>query len=193
MSTVVVEVDDPEAVIARSYASSWWLFLVMGILWLALGFIILSLRPASISICVVLIAVAFWLGALSLFAIAYIAEGGWRWFAIVLGVLAIAAGIAALVWSHPTLLVLGVLVAWYLLIRGIFDIVISLMNTHVKGWWLQLVVGIISIALGAWAIGDPDRSVLLIITIIGVWTIFKGVVDLVAAFHYRDLKKSLAG
>jgi uncharacterized membrane protein HdeD (DUF308 family) len=188
----VVRVDDTEAALASSYAETWWLFLVMGILWLVLGFMILSLRPVSISVCVILIAVAFWLGALSLFAIAYVGSGGLRVLAIILGVLAIGAGIAALVWSHPTLLVLGVLVAWYLLVRGLFDIVIALMNTHVRGWWLQLVAGIVAIALGAWAIGNPDRSVLLIISIIGVWTIFKGVSDLVAAFHYRDLKKSLA-
>jgi uncharacterized membrane protein HdeD (DUF308 family) len=191
MSTVVVEVEDPEKVITSAYARSWWLFLVMGILWLVLGFVILSLRPASISVVVILIAVAFWLGALSLFAIAYVASGGWRVFSIILGVLAVGAGIAALVWPHPTLLVLGVLVAWYLLIRGIFDVVISLMNTHIRGWWLELIAGIIAIGLGAWAIGNPDRSVLLIVTIIGVWTIFKGVFDLMSAFHYRDLKKQL--
>ena len=39
---------------------------------------------------------------------------------------------------------------------------------------MGLISGIISIALGAWAIGNPDRSVLLFVTIIGIWCIFKG-------------------
>jgi uncharacterized membrane protein HdeD (DUF308 family) len=183
--------DDVEVAVAEAYADGWWMFLVAGILWLLLGFVILSLRPASISVTVILIALAFWLGGFTMFAFGFVTPGGWRVTAIVLGVLGLAAGVAALVWPAPTLVVLGVLVAWYLLIRGVFDIVISLSHTHVRGWWLGLLAGVVEIALGAWAVGNPDRSVLLIVSIIGVWSIFKGVFDLVAAFHYKGLKRAL--
>jgi uncharacterized membrane protein HdeD (DUF308 family) len=183
---------EEERAVAEAYASSWWLWLVAGILWLLLGFIVLSLRPASISVCVILIAVAFWLGGVTQYAFAMVLEGGWRWLAIIGGTLAIAAGIAALVWPEPTLVVVSVFVAWYLLVRGIFDVCMALSHTHVRGWWMPLVAGIIGIALGAWAIGNPDRSVLLLVSIIGIWSIFKGAADLVAAFAYRDLKKDLA-
>jgi uncharacterized membrane protein HdeD (DUF308 family) len=183
--------DDIELAVAEAYADGWWMFLIAGILWLLLGFVILSLRPASISVTVILIAVAFWLGGFTMFAFGFVTTGGWRVAAIVFGLLGLAAGVAALVWPKPTLVVLGVFVAWYLLIRGIFDIVISLAHTHVRGWWLGLIAGVVEIALGAWAIGNPDRSVLLIVSIIGVWSIFKGVFDLIAAFHYRGLKQAL--
>jgi uncharacterized membrane protein HdeD (DUF308 family) len=192
VDTEVVSLDDVEVSVARSYAQSWWVFLVAGIIWLLLGFVILSTRPSSISVTVILIALAFFMGGFTMFALAFVSAGGWRIMAIIGGVVAIGAGIAALVWPEPTLVVLGVFVAWYLLFRGIFDIAISLSHTQVRGWWLGLIAGIVAIALGAWAIGNPDRSTLLLITIIGVWTIFKGVFDLVAAFHYRDLKQALA-
>ena len=168
------------------------MFLISGILWLVLGFIVLSLRPASISVAVILIAVAFWLGAMTQFALAAVAHGGWRVLAIVGGILAVGAGIAAIVWPGPTLVVISIFVAWYLLIRGIFDVAISLSHTHVKGWWMGLISGLIGIALGAWAVGNPDRSVLLFVTIIGIWSVFKGAADLVAAFSYRSMKKELA-
>jgi uncharacterized membrane protein HdeD (DUF308 family) len=185
--------DDLQVAVAKAYADGWWMFLIAGILWMLLGFVILSVRPASISVTVILIALAFWLGGFTMFALAFVSSGGWRIGAIVFGVLALAAGVAALVWPEPTLVVLGVFVAWYLLIRGIFDIVISLAHTHVHGWWLGLLAGIVEIALGAWAVGNPERSTLLLITIIGVWAIFRGMVDLIAAFHYRGLKHDLAG
>jgi uncharacterized membrane protein HdeD (DUF308 family) len=178
-----------EDAVRDAYASSWWLFLISGILWLLLGFIVLSLRPVSISVCVILIAVAFWLGAVTQFALATVTQGGWRALAIIGGIVAIAAGVAALVWPEPTLVVISIFVAWYLLVRGIFDVVMALTNTHVRGWWLALVSGIIGIALGAWAIGNPERSVLLLITIIGIWAIFRGATELMGAFTYRDLKK----
>jgi uncharacterized membrane protein HdeD (DUF308 family) len=57
---------------------------------------------------------------------------------------------------------------------------------------MPLIAGIIGIALGAWAIGNPDRSVLLLVSIIGIWSIFKGVTDLMASFEYRRLGKELA-
>jgi uncharacterized membrane protein HdeD (DUF308 family) len=191
MTTVHAFVIDEDAV-RRAYASSWWMFLIAGILWLFFGFLVLSLRPASIAALVILIAIGFWLGALTQFLLATVTTGGWRVLTIIGGVLAIAAGIAALVWPEPTLVVVSVFVAWYLLVRGAFDVGISLCHTHVRGWWMSLIAGIIAIALGAWAIGKPDRSVLLFVTIVGIWAIFKGVTDLMAAFAFRDVKKELA-
>jgi uncharacterized membrane protein HdeD (DUF308 family) len=183
---------EEEREVVRAYAGTWWLFLVGGILWLLLGFFILSLRPGSITAVAILIAVAFWLGALTQFALAAVVTGGWRVLCVVLGVLAIGAGIAAIAWPGPTLVVLSVFVAWYLLIRGIFDCVIALSHTHLHGWWIGLVGGVIGIGLGAWAIGNPDRSVLLLVSIIGIWAIFKGAADLVASFEYRRIGKELA-
>jgi len=188
--TMTFVVDEDE--VAKAYADKWWLFLVSGILWLLLGFVVLSLRPVSISVCVILIAVAFWLGAMTLFALAMVTSGGWRVLTIVAGILAIAAGVAAIAWPGPTIVVISIFVAWYLLIRGIFDVAISLSHTHVHGWWMMLIAGIIGIGLGAWAVGNPDRSVLLLVSIIGIWSIFKGAADLVAAFSYRSMKKELA-
>ena len=183
---------EEERVVAEAFARTWWLWLVAGLAWLVLGFIVLSLRPASITACVILIAIAFWLGGVTQLALAFVLTGGWRWLAIIGGILALAAGLAALVWPEPTLVVISVFVAWYLLIRGIFDVCIALSHTHVRGWWMPLVAGIIGIALGAWAIGNPDRSVLLLVSIIGIWSIFKGAADLVASFEYRRLGKELA-
>jgi len=183
---------EEERAVADAYSRTWWLWLVAGILWLILGFIVLSLRPASITACVILIAIAFWLGAMTQYALAVVLTGGWRWLAIIGGTLAIGAGIAALVWTEPTLIVVSVFVAWYLLVRGIFDVCVALSHTQVRGWWMPLVAGIIGIGLGAWAIGNPDRSVLLLVSIIGIWSIFKGVTDLVASFEYRRLGKELA-
>ena len=112
--------------------------------------------------------------------------------AIIGAIAALGAGIAALVWPAPTVLVVSIFVAWYLLFRGIIEVVISLSNTNVKGWWLTLLAGIISIGLGAWAIGNPDRSVLLLVTILGVYAIFHGVAELVLGVQLHAVRRELA-
>ncbi len=42
--------------------------------------------------------------------------------------------------------------------------------------------------LGAWAIGNPDRSVLLLVTVIGIFAIFRGTADLIAGFQFLELR-----
>jgi uncharacterized membrane protein HdeD (DUF308 family) len=177
--------------VVDAFTANWFLFVITGILWLLLGFLALSYRPSSVSIAVVFIAVVFWMGALSALAVAFVTRGGWRILAAVTGALAALAAVGALVWPEPTLLIVSLYVAWFLLIRGIFDVFISLSHTNVRGWWLNLISGIIAIGLGAWAIGNPDRSVLLLITIIGIFAIFHGTAELVAGLHYRQLRRDL--
>jgi uncharacterized membrane protein HdeD (DUF308 family) len=182
---------DPSLEVVDAFTASWFLFVITGILWLLVGFLALSYRPSSISIAVVFVAIVFWMGALSAFAVAFVTQGGWRIVAAATGVLAAVAAVGALVWPKPTLLIVSLYIAWFLLIRGIFDVFMSLSHTNVRGWWLNLISGIIAIGLGAWAIGNPDRSVLLLITIIGVFAIFHGVAELVAGLHYRQLRRDL--
>jgi len=181
-----------EREVTETYTRGWLLFIITGILWLLLGFMLLSYRVSSISITVIFIAVVFWLGAVALFVISDMTSGAWRVLAIVGAVAALGAGIGALVWPAPTILVVSIFVAWYLLLRGIVEVVIALANTNVKGWWLTLLAGIISIALGAWAIGNPDRSVLLLVTILGLYAIFHGVAELILGVQLHTARRDLA-
>ncbi len=184
---------DLKRAVAETYGRNWLLFVVSGILWLLLGFMLLSYRVSSISVAVIFIAVAFWMGAISAFVVASVLSGGWRALAITFGILVSLAAVGALVWPAPTLLIVSIFVAWYLLFSGIFETGVALSNTDVRGWWIRLLGGIASIALGAWAIGNPDRSVLLLVTIIGIFAIFRGTADLVAGFQFRELRHDVDG
>jgi uncharacterized membrane protein HdeD (DUF308 family) len=179
--------------VAETYPRGWILFLVTGILWLLLGFMLLSYRVSSISITVVFLAIVFGMGAVSLFVVSDVTSGALRILAIVGAIAAIGAAIGALVWPGPTVLVVALFVAWYLLLRGVIDVVISLYHAQARGWWLTFLAGIVSIALGAWAIGNPDRSVLLLVTILGVYAIFHGVADLIIGVQLHKVQQTLRG
>ena len=179
--------------VAETYSRNWLLFVLSGILWLLLGFMLLSYRVSSVSVAVIFIAVAFWMGAISAFVVASVLSGGGRTLAITFGILASLAAVGALVWPAPTLLIVSIFVAWYLLFSGIFEVTVALCNTDVRGWWIRLLGGIASIALGAWAIGNPDRSVLLLVTIIGIYALCRGTADLVAGFQFRELRHDADG
>jgi len=177
--------------VLESFTRRWVLFMVTGILWLFLGFMLLSYRVSSISITVVFLAVVFAMGAVSLFTVSDVVSGGWRVLALSGAFAALGGAIGAAVWPGPTILVVALFVAWFLLLRGIVDVVISLHHTEIPGWWLLLIAGLVSIALGAWAVGHPDRSVLLLVTILGIYSIFHGVAELILGVQLNMLRRDL--
>ncbi len=133
----------------------------------------------------------FCLTALPFFVMAAaVDQSGWVW--IVLGLIALGAGIAAFVYSDETLRVLGLMLGWFLLFVGIIDVILALTNRDLEWWWLRLIRGAVFFGLGAWAAGEPDRSVLLIVTIVGIYCLLKGIVEIVLAFELRSARKHLA-
>jgi hypothetical protein len=65
-------------------------------------------------------------GVISLFIAASVSE--WRWLHVLIGILSIAAGVLAIAWPGITFVVLAAILAWFLLFRGIFNIVFLLFN-----------------------------------------------------------------
>ena len=64
-------------------------------------------------------------------------------------VISVIAGIVALVWPGQTFLVLAAIVGWYLMFRGLFDLITAIMTKDENDmWWFGLVAGILQIVIG---------------------------------------------
>jgi hypothetical protein len=57
---------------------------------------------------------------------------------------------------------------------------------EIEVWWLQLVGGIIELALGLWAAGYYGRSAVLLIAWVSAFAVIRGVRDIVLAFRVRE-------
>ena len=167
---------------------NWWVYVVAGIVLLLYGMFVLSLRPSSITSLAVLAGIAFILGGITQFVIAQLLPV-WRWVWYVGAVLGVAAGIAAFVWPDKTLLVLAVFVAWYLAIAGVFTIVAAIIGPRGDYWWMSLVVGVVQIGLGVWAIGSPERELLLLVNLVGIWLVLYGVAQIFTGFAVRVVQR----
>lgn len=74
---------------------------------------------------------------------------------------------------------------------GAFDIIQSIAaRREVEIWWLQLVGGIIEVALGFWAAGYYGRSSVLLIAWAAAFALIRGVKDFVFAFRVRELENA---
>jgi len=172
----------------RDLSSVWWWFLTLGVLWTLFGTYVLSYRVGSLAAVAALVGVAFLFGGVSQLVVATRVQS-WRWLFIVAGILGVAAGIMTFVWPDITLYVVSGLVAWYLIIFGIIHLVGALAGPKVRYWWTQLVLGAAELALGVWAVRSWQRSLLTLVTLVGVWAIFHGVAEIFAAFTLRDAGK----
>jgi uncharacterized membrane protein HdeD (DUF308 family) len=105
----------------------------------------------------------------------------------------IAAGVVAFIHPGDTFRALAAVFSFFLVFAGTFDIIISISARHeIEVWWLQLVGGIIELALGFWAAGYYGRSAVLLIAWVAAFAIIRGVRDIVLAFRIREIQHAPA-
>ena len=172
----------------RELSGYWGWFLVLGILWTLFGMYVLSYRVGSLAAVAALVGVAFLVGGITQLAVASRVQS-WRWLFILSGILGVAAGILTFVWPDITLYVVSILVAWYLIAFGIIHLIDALAGPKVGWWWTGLLLGIAELVLGIWAARSWERSLLTLVTVVGVWAIFYGVNEIFAAFALREAGK----
>ena len=175
---------------ARETSAFSWTYLLIGVLWVLYGAFVLSYRAGSVAAVASFVGVAFILGGSAELAVAS-RTGSWRWLVIGFGIAGIAAGVGTFAWPGITVYVVSVLVAWYLIVFGVIHIVSALANAKLPMWWTGLLLGIAELVLGVWAVHSWQASVLTLMTLVGVWAIFRGVNEISAAFLLRDVGKRM--
>jgi uncharacterized membrane protein HdeD (DUF308 family) len=160
----------------------------LGVLWTLFGTYVLSYRVGSLAAVAALVGVAFLFGGVSQLVVATRVQS-WRWLFIVAGILGVASGILTFVWPAITLYVVALLVAWYLIIFGIIHLVGALAGPKVRYWWTQLLLAVAELVLGVWAVRSWQRSLLTLVTLVGVWAIVHGVAEVFAAFSVRQTSR----
>jgi uncharacterized membrane protein HdeD (DUF308 family) len=115
----------------------------------------------------------------------------WRWLYVVGGALSILAGLLAFAWPGRTLLVISAVLAWFLVFKGIVDLVGGLASIGRGWWWIALIVGVIELLLGIWAAGYPGRSLFVFVNVVGIYAMFYGFGEIFAAFDLRRLDHTL--
>jgi uncharacterized membrane protein HdeD (DUF308 family) len=126
-------------------------------------------------------------GVISLFIAASVSE--WRWLHVLIGILSIAAGVLAIGRPGITFVVLAAILAWFLLFRGIFNVVFSLFNRASDYWWLWLIAGILEVLIGFWAISYPGRALVLLVVWVGAGAIIRGITEIAFAFELKSLRE----
>lgn len=183
--------DEVTAEDVRQLGSNWWWFLIAGICWILIALVVLSFDPTSAAVIGYLTGFVLIFGGVGEF-LSLSNDDGWKWVRVVLGVLFIVGGVFALLEPFQTFGILALLIGWFLIFKGVFDIVISVAgHQELPLWGLLLAAGIIEVLLGAWALGYPGRSAWLLLLWVGLGALFRGISEIFVAFRVRTAADAL--
>jgi uncharacterized membrane protein HdeD (DUF308 family) len=171
----------------------WWLFLVTAIGWLVFALLVFQWDYTTVYAISYLFGFVAIIAGVNEFLGMGVWTTGWKIVHGIIGVLFLIAGIWALVHPHAAFTTLAELVAFFLLVKGIFDITVSFFTkAFFDLWWVQLVLGILEIVLAFWVAGSFRQSAILLVVYVGIIALTRGITELFVAFKLRSLHKELS-
>jgi uncharacterized membrane protein HdeD (DUF308 family) len=110
------------------------------------------------------------------------------WMLALQGIVALLFGVLAVLWPDLTLLWLVALFAAYAVISGAAGLYGAVTNrAHDKGWWMILVLGIVSVAAGILAVFYPGITALVLVLLMGVNALITGALEIAVAIRLRKI------
>jgi uncharacterized membrane protein HdeD (DUF308 family) len=109
------------------------------------------------------------------------------WVLVVRGVLAMLFGVLAFIWPGITLAALVLLFGAYVLVDGLFPIVLA-----IGGWqerddrWLLLFEGILGVGIGVMTFIAPEITGVGLLLFIAAWSLATGILRIAAAVRLRS-------
>ena len=169
-------------------SKAWLVALGAAVGCVAVGIMLLAWPSATLTIVAILLGVSLLVsGLLRLFDGFTASEesGGMRAAYIVIGLLAILVGLYCLRHRDVTVFLLALLVGAYWIMHGVADLAVAATSGPLPGRGLRVAGGLFSIAAGIVVLFWPGISLVLLLTILGAWLLFYGVVLAALAFRMR--------
>lgn len=168
----------------------WYWYLIAGLVSIVFGIIVLSDIFAGLAALVWL--TGFYLiyaGIIDLTSASVIKP---RWPSALMGVIAIAGGVAALAWPGATLRVLAWVLGLSFIVWGIARLLLAL-RFRDEGWVWHLLAGVAIAVVGAIALVYPGLTVFTLAVLLAVNALIWGAFAVFAAFALRRMSREDGG
>ena len=92
-----------------------------------------------------------------------------------LGIVSIATGLVAMIWPNKTAIIVVLIIGWWALILGVIQLVSAMVARKIfPFWWMGLISGGITLALGLWLVLAPGTGILAMLVVIAIFLILAG-------------------
>jgi uncharacterized membrane protein HdeD (DUF308 family) len=185
MRVPVIDVD--------SLSHNWWVVVLRGLAGMAFG-LVTFFAPGISLLALVLVFGAYALvdGILAIISAIRRERPGDRWWLLLLeGIVGIAAGVVAFLLPGMTAFVLLYVIAAWALVTGVLEIAAAIrLRKAIKGEWLLVLSGILSVVLGVLLAVWPIPGVLAVVIWIGAYAFVFGALLLALGLRLRSLRPS---
>jgi uncharacterized membrane protein HdeD (DUF308 family) len=184
-----------ERMIVREGARYWWVFLLTGIAWLLIAWLVLRMDITSIAAVGVLLGVVFLVASVNEVGLGSLMSGGWKILHYVMALIFFIGGLWSLVRPVDSFFALASVLGLILIFYGAFEIARAFSSRDVYPyWWIGLITGILLLLLAFWVSGSDRVYALaqrtyLILFWVGFFALFKGITQIVNAFGIRHAGK----
>jgi uncharacterized membrane protein HdeD (DUF308 family) len=167
---------------------SWWMLALRGVAAILFGAFALAWPGATLLALVALFAAFAIVSGASSIAAAIRhrqADHGW-WMVLALGIVAVLAGIPAIFQPGITALVFVVLMGVNAIFTGAMDIAVAIrLRKEIRGEWLLVLAGIVSLAFGAIVLAYPGLGAFALVWMVSFYALLSGVLLLSLALRLR--------
>ena len=187
-----------ERTLVQDAARWWWLFLLAGIAWLLLAWLVLRVNATSIAAVGVLIGVVFLMAGINELGLAGMVSGGWKVWHYIMAFIFLLGALWGFIRPVNTFFALASVLGLILIFYGTFEIFAGFASRGVNPyWWVQLTTGILLILLAFWISGSDrvyalQQRTFLILFWVGFFALFKGISQIFTAFGLRHAGKVAA-
>lgn len=108
------------------------------------------------------------------------------WLLLLRGIAAVAFGVLTFIWPQISLVSLILVYGIYALVDGVLALIAAIRGGgFAPRWWLAL-GGLVSILAAGVAFAWPGLTALVLVYLIGFWSILRGVLEIVGAIRLRN-------
>jgi uncharacterized membrane protein HdeD (DUF308 family) len=176
---------------------AWPAVLAIALGMLAIGIMLLAWPRATLTVVAVLLGAALVIGGIFRLVEGFTARdasGATRAGDVLVGLVAVVAGLFCLRHHDETIFLLAFLLGAFWIIHGVADVAVVITARGLPGRGFRAIAGLFSIAAGCVVLFWPAISLVLLLTILAAWFLFYGLVLLFLAFQlFRLGRRGLAG
>ncbi len=173
----------------REITGAWWLWLIVGVAWIATSLIVLQFDAASVTTASLVVGLMLALAAVESFGLVAIPRAV-RWVSAVFGALFVVAEVACLFRTMDTFGALADLLGFVFGLVGLWWMIAAFLERPLNPlWWIGLIAGILMTGLAFWTAGQLSlHKPYELLVCAGFWALMQGITHIARAFAIRRLQ-----
>ncbi|MDD1782995.1 HdeD family acid-resistance protein [Enterovibrio sp. ZSDZ35] len=175
-----------------SLSKNWWVLALRGVASILFAVMLWTLPPQeSVETLILVFGIfAFVDGSLQVWTAVMDRKSHDNWVVLVLwGLVGIAAGIMTFTVPGLTAVALLFYIAVWAIAKGVLEIIAAIrLRKEIKGEWLLVLLGLISIVFGGFLMANPAAGALTLIWIIAMYAFVFGALFIALAFKLKSFK-----